>query len=148
MAADDPLTALSQEAASNRQRLSARLRATRARLTPDQLKADAADFAMDQIASARDTAIAHVRAHPVRTTLSIAMAAAWLARRPLLDHGPGALRRGYAWLSGKLAFMNDAIHEDVTEPDHTAPENAGVDNHRDDDPFDNDNDGTDEGTLP
>lgn len=148
LAEDDSLNALSQRAASNRRRLSARLRATRARLTPDQLKADATYFAMDQIANGRDAVIIHARKHPVRTTLSLLLTAAWLARRPLLDHGPAVVRRGYAWLSGKLSFMNAKLNEDVTETGHTAPENAGVGGHRDDDRFDNDNDGSDEGTLP
>ena len=130
---EDPRTLLanaSDAALAQRARLLKQVSATRDRLMPARLIDDAKAGARAQVSALKQDSIAHVRAHPFLTALGVTALAAWVVRKPLLAHGPDALKNGYDWLSGKLAFSELDLERD---DDHSDRANY--------DPADNDTEG-------
>ncbi|MEQ1510520.1 MAG: hypothetical protein ABL909_09010 [Sphingopyxis sp.] len=93
-----------QAATAQRRRLAQRAEATRMRISPTRLKADAADSAREQVAAIKNDSLAHIRAHPILVALGAVSLLAWIARKPLLKRAPTAMSRLYAWVSGNLGF--------------------------------------------
>ena len=127
---DSALTAASAQAAAQRDRLISQAKATRDRVMPARLIEDAKSGAKAQVHALRQDSIAHGRAHPIATALGVTALAAWVARKPLLAHGPDALKNGYDWLSGKLAFseldLDDAEYDSaVGHNDQAADDDEG-----------------------
>ena len=104
-----------QDALQQRERLAAQLETTRERLQPVTLLNDAKSAVKEQVAQVGRDTVAHAKAHPVATGLGILGIVAWVARKPLLAHAPGAVRNGYNWLSGKLRFSEDALSSDEVD---------------------------------
>ncbi|MCC7394383.1 MAG: hypothetical protein IT553_05970 [Sphingomonadaceae bacterium] len=113
----EKVEAAGERAAASRQHLLSSIGATRARLTPARLKADAAKSAKTSLTTARREMIAHVRAHPVRIGFGIAALLAWIFRRPLIAHAPGLLQRGYGWAAGKLSFSEALAEGEAAQGD-------------------------------
>ncbi len=113
---DTSLTEANAAAVAQRQRLRARLDATRTRLLPSRLKFDAGQKVEQVISDGAQKAVGQVKAHPVATGFGIAAIIAWTFREPLLQHGPTRLRTAYDWLTSHLPF-SDEVLTDQQEPD-------------------------------
>ncbi len=92
--------AAQRRARESRALLRARAAATKERLRPTRLLDDTIDEAGRKARAGAEAAAKEVSDHPVRSALIGAAALAWVFRRPLLEHGPDALRRGYRRLAG------------------------------------------------
>lgn len=116
------LAAAKAAAEIQRARLSRRLDATLARVTPARLRWDARQEAERRIQQGAQLAVDQVKAHPLAAGAGALAALAWLFREPLLEHGPPALRSLYNRLIADPAFttgqanMRDDREEPEAEP--------------------------------
>ena len=83
-------------ALARRGRLRERLGLTRERLAPMRIAEDAREAVEDGAKSTLD----EVRAHPVKTGLTVGALLIWAFRDPLLRHAPRQMRRLYNRLAG------------------------------------------------
>ena len=129
----DRLEQQARQAQLSRHSLIGQVTATRDRLAPKRLKADAIHAVKTGATGARDDMIAHARAHPFAVATGVTLITAWVLRKPLLAHAPTAIRTVYGWLSGNLPFIKNR--------DNDAEEAGETDGHmiETDGEYDNDN---------
>lgn len=111
----DTIAKAHAEAQRNRRALKGQLDATRQRLLPGQIKSDVRHAAETHVRNAVRETGEQVRAHPVLTVFGLAALLAWIFRKPLLRHGPPALRDGYAWLSGHAVALAERVRTSEAE---------------------------------
>ena len=97
-------------AREQRGRLRERLGLTRARLKPMRIAEDAKEAVEDSAKSTLD----EVKAHPVRTGLTVAGVLVWVFRDPLLRHAPNTIRHIYS----RLAGYSPEDADETLPPDH------------------------------
>lgn len=116
------LAAAKAAAEIQRARLSQRLDATLARVTPARLRWDAQQEAERRIQQGARLAVDQVKAHPLAAGAGALAALAWLFREPLLEHGPPALRSLYDRLITHPAFTGEKadMRDDGEEPEAEA----------------------------
>lgn len=122
---DTSLTEANAAAVAQRQRLRARLDATRTRLLPSRLKFDAERKIEQIISDGAQKAVGQVKAHPVATGFGIAAIIAWAFREPIVQHGPAKLRIAYDWLTSHLPFSEEPLtgdQEPDTDQDYPPPD--------------------------
>ena len=112
----DRLTTVRDAAREARARLAQQAGATRDRLLPSRLTADARLAAEQRMRTAVADTADHIRSNKVETAVTVGAVIAWIFRKPLLRVAPPAARSAYNWLAGRLA---------VVLPAHPADEHAG-----------------------
>lgn len=108
-------------AALQRQRLRLRVNATKQRLLPARLKADATDAAEHYVAKGAALGVDQVKRHPLMSGAAVGALLAWTFREPLLRHGPAALRRAYAWFDHSTLDIADTREEESRVDDTYSP---------------------------
>lgn len=128
MTAQERLEQARKAALAQRARLFGAASATRDRLMPARLADDAKARMITTAKVIKEDSIAHVRAHPVLSALSMAALAAWVARKPLMRHAPPLIARGYGWLSGKLAFSEWLATAEASDAEASSDHDPDNDN--------------------